>query len=88
MSINAFWASSSLAKVTYPKPFDLFLTLSMIMLAGKGEELSVERLLIRKKTLMLGIAEQKLPSRTSPNFENASANVSSVVENDIPATKS
>jgi hypothetical protein len=58
------------------------------MLAGKGEELSVERLLIRKKTLMLGIAEQKLPSRTSPNFENASANVSSVVENDIPATKS
>lgn len=33
MSIKAFRASSSTAKVTYPKPFDLFFTLSIIILA-------------------------------------------------------
>jgi hypothetical protein len=38
MSVKALWASSSLAKLTYPKPFDLFLALSIIILAGKGEE--------------------------------------------------
>lgn len=45
-------------------------------------------MLIRKKILMLGMAEQNLPSITSPNFENASANFSSVVENGIPAINS